>query len=101
MTTLRDQFAISVMPSVYSPHRPPEQIAALSYAHADAMMACRLPPITDLPDFEHPIVLGVYKILADDCAEQKPPDEHWEGWVARRIVAFLSTVVELNNDQPK
>ena len=37
-----------------------------------------------------PQVQAVYDILcADDPA--KPADEHWEGWVARRIVDALRT----------
>jgi hypothetical protein len=33
----------------------------------------------------------VYEIL---CSEEAPPnpEEHWEGWIARRIVAALSTL---------
>ena len=40
-----------------------------------------------LPEWADPDVQAVYKILCDD---ETPPDgEHWEGFIARRIVAKL------------
>jgi hypothetical protein len=40
--------------------------------------------------WEDPRVQIVYTLL---CADEAPPDreEHWEGWIARRIVAALAT----------
>lgn len=48
-------------------------------------------PIADLralPPFEDERVQTVYRLLCDNTA---PPDsdEHWEGWVSRRIIAAL------------
>ena len=43
--------------------------------------------MSDLPDWEDPRVQIVYELL---CADLVPPgDDHWEGWVARHIVAAL------------
>ena len=43
----------------------------------------------DLPEFEDPRVQIVYELLCD--IQQPPnPEEHWEGWNARRIVAALA-----------
>jgi len=42
------------------------------------------PPIA----FDDPRVQTVYRILCDTT--EPPPEEHWEGFVARRIVAALS-----------
>lgn len=50
------------------------------------------PPSDDarsaLPPFEDSCVQVVYEIL---CGDKEPPnkDEHWEGWVSRKIVAAL------------
>jgi len=35
--------------------------------------------------FEHPLVQIVYKILVDS-EDVPPPEQHWEGWAARRII---------------
>ncbi len=42
-----------------------------------------------LAEWEDPRVQIVYRLLVDDTA---PPnsEEHWEGWVARRVVAALA-----------
>ena len=42
----------------------------------------------ELPEFKDPLVQIVYGLL---CSNEAPPNpqEHWEGWVARRIVAAL------------
>lgn len=42
-----------------------------------------------LPSFDDPRVKAVYRLL---CSDETPPnrEEHWEGWVARRIVAALA-----------
>lgn len=44
-----------------------------------------MPENIPLADWDDPDVQIVYRILCDD---RQPPDEaeHWEGWVARRIV---------------
>jgi hypothetical protein len=44
-----------------------------------------------LAHWNDPRVQAVYEIL---CSEEAPPnpEEHWEGWIARRIVAALSTL---------
>lgn len=44
-----------------------------------------------LPDFEDPRVQVVYKLLCD--LTEPPGDEHWEGFVARRIVAAIGDSV--------
>ena len=41
----------------------------------------------DLAKWDDPRVQLVYGILTDGALP--PKDEHWEGWVARRIVAAL------------
>ena len=43
----------------------------------------------ELPPFDDAAVQTVYKLL---CIDDAPPDqaEHWEGWLARRIVAALA-----------
>ncbi|OZI38994.1 hypothetical protein CEG14_05515 [Bordetella genomosp. 1] len=47
--------------------------------------------VSNLPAFESPAVQAVYELLCDD---QRPPiGEHWEGFVARRIVQRLSAPV--------
>lgn len=44
---------------------------------------------TTIPEFNDARVQAVYGLLCDD---QSPPDgEHWEGWVARRIIAALQS----------
>ena len=45
--------------------------------------------LIDLAEWEDPRVQLVYKILCDDV-RPSDDDEHWEGFVARRIVAALS-----------
>lgn len=43
-----------------------------------------------LPEWEDPRVQIVYKILCDPELNTTPnPEEHWEGWVSRQIVAAL------------
>lgn len=43
-----------------------------------------------LPDWEDPRVQIVYKVLCDPDLNTPPnPEEHWEGWVSRQIVAAL------------
>jgi hypothetical protein len=44
--------------------------------------------MSELPDWEDPRVQIVYELL---CADLVPPgNDHWEGWVARHIVAALN-----------
>ena len=44
--------------------------------------------LIELAEWDDPQVQIAYRILCDD---QGPPnlEEHWEGWVARRIIAAL------------
>lgn len=43
--------------------------------------------MVELADFENPIVQVVYELIcAQDEAAQPPEGEHWEGYLARRIV---------------
>lgn len=50
------------------------------------------PDAVRLPDFEEPRVQIVYEMLCDDTLNRPPnPEEHWEGWIARNIVAALTT----------
>lgn len=44
---------------------------------------------TELPEFEDPEVQVVYECLCDDEAAPPNPEEHWEGYAARRIIAKL------------
>ena len=45
------------------------------------------PSVRPLPEWEDPSVQAAYEVL---CDLAEPPDgEHWEGFVARRIVAAL------------
>jgi hypothetical protein len=45
-----------------------------------------------LPDWDDPRVQLVYKILCDPDLDTPPNrEEHWEGWIARNIVAALSS----------
>lgn len=45
---------------------------------------------SDLPEFDDPRVQIVYEMLCDDKLNTPPnPEEHWEGWLARNIVAAL------------
>jgi NTP pyrophosphatase (non-canonical NTP hydrolase) len=49
-------------------------------------------PLRDeLPEFEDARVQIVYKMLCDDDLNIPPnPEEHWEGWISRNIVAALA-----------
>lgn len=51
--------------------------------------------LNNLPDFDDPWVQLVYQIICDDVM---PPtlEEHWDGFVSRRIVAKLREVIEIN-----
>lgn len=53
---------------------------------------------TTLPEWEDPRVQLVYDLLCDGLA---PPDpaEHWEGWMARRIVAALAAMATGEPDE--
>jgi hypothetical protein len=42
----------------------------------------------ELPPFDDPRVQLVYGLLCDTDSHP-PPEQHWEGWLARRIVAAL------------
>lgn len=43
--------------------------------------------MTQIADFDNPIVQVVYELIcAQDEAAQPPEGEHWEGYLARRIV---------------
>lgn len=45
---------------------------------------------TALPEWNDPRVQIVYEILCDiDLCTPPNPEEHWEGWTARNIVAAL------------
>jgi hypothetical protein len=47
-----------------------------------------MPSGDELPPFNDAAVQAVYALL---CADEAPPrEEHWEGWMARRIVAALA-----------
>lgn len=48
--------------------------------------------VTRLPAFDDPDVQTVYALL---CGDEAPPnrEEHWEGWLARRIVAVIRPLV--------
>jgi hypothetical protein len=43
----------------------------------------------DLADWEDPLVQTIYKMLCDHDERPENPEEHWEGYIARRIVATL------------
>lgn len=44
--------------------------------------------VSEREAFDDPVVQVVYRLLCDDA--QPPEGEHWEGFVARRIVAALA-----------
>lgn len=48
--------------------------------------------MSQMPDWEDARVQIVYGMLADmePHLEGKPDNEHWEGWMARKIVAALA-----------
>jgi hypothetical protein len=66
-----NRLGVAVVATPQPPTQPPAQ--------GDALM----------PAFDDPRVQIVYELL---CSEEAPPNkqEHWEGWVARKIVAALS-----------
>lgn len=57
------------------------------YAAARELLSDGEPACEPTAKFEDPNVQTVYEIL---CAQEKPPEgEHWEGFLARRIVDAL------------
>jgi hypothetical protein len=54
-----------------------------------------------LPDWEDPRVQIVYKMLCDASLNEPPnPEEHWEGWISRNIVAALSPQAQAGETRP-
>lgn len=51
-----------------------------------------------LADFEDPLVQTVYAILCDTAPP--PAEEHWEGWVSRRIVTEIARAVLEARERP-
>jgi len=44
-----------------------------------------------LADWEDPLVQTIYKMLCDHDERPENPEEHWEGYIARRIVATINS----------
>lgn len=59
--------------------------------------ALALPTAAPVSSFEDQRVQAVYELLVDDMAP--PPEEHWEGFVARRIVDKLFNPVSPASDR--
>lgn len=47
-----------------------------------------------LPEFNDPRVNLVYDLLCECDENGKPENDHWEGWIARRIVAALASAAQ-------